>query len=655
MFKRLIQTLTGKPASPEPPATTRLARTQAVEKGRLQLITVYDVHGRELQITRADWRDKMLLPQLEAKWNDPNELYQIIINALNDEFIAEVEPASRQLLEIDPIVERSHVIRAIILMKHGALDEAERILHNAVARVGETGTILTNLAKVQDLRGDEKQADATLWKSIVLDPNQDNGLGWWLARERERSGDDGYMAALEKAARLAGSWRATLYLGQRRLTAGDFPAALDLFRSVLAQAANDRDALLTISGDLGNAGRITELLDLTGPHYEPSVHGPQVGLNLLQAYLHAGRLDEGEALLERLYALNMPPYKQHLDTLSGQYQERRRQMTPARPVEEAELKIVQLPFELPIWMYGLRNPQWLFAPKSSAARKVTFLMLGKAATGVEQAEEQREDDVGRLSRAIPLYLAESAYEWTAMHAHSLVTVVMGGGPVVFSAQDGAGEREAAEQLAPHTDVLVTGSIGRSGDTWKVDLGIWDTARVELIGRESLSAAQPGLEAAVLELEGKVLARLGGAQSKPHDAIYERPTIDQMQLYLNALAQSLMLGLVANEMMSKDAMWGERNMLDWPLRMALHWPTLETAKAMYLSGISHAARYRSDVFAEFEERSFALLRDMQSTKSPLAELSPLLLHAFNRSEGLAAVRRDTRDARRLAWIDRVTAE
>ncbi|MFD0739843.1 tetratricopeptide repeat protein [Lysobacter koreensis] len=653
MFKRLIESLTGKSIGSEAPAHEPAAPSVARAE-QSELITAYDVHGREIQITRADWRDKMLLPQLQAKWNQPDELYGLIVNALNDDFVAEIGPASARLIATDPIVERSHVIRAIVLMKHGPLDEAERVLLDATTKVGETGTILTNLAKVYDARGDQAKTDATLWKAITLDPNQDNGLGWWLARERERSGDAGYIAALEKAAALPGSWRATLYLGRERLGAGDVPAALELFRKVLAQAAQNTDALLTVSGDLGNAGKIAELVDLTGPYYDAAVHGPQVGLNLLRAYLQLGRLDEGEALLDRLYALNMPPFKQHLDAMAGEFQDRRRQAARSRPVDESDLQIGQVPFELPIWMYGLRDPDWLFAPKPADARKVTFLMLGKVLSGVEHAEEQREDDLGRLSRAIPLYLAESIYEWTPAHAQSLVTVVMGGGPVVFGAQDAAGERETAAQLAAHTDVLVQGSIASADDAWTIDVGIWDTARLELIGRETVSTHHAGLEAAVLELEGKLLARLGGAQARPHDRLYTRPTLDQMQPYLNALAQSLMLGLVANAMIPKDAMWGERNMLEWPLRMALHWPDHEVPKAMYLSGISHAARYRSDVLGEFEERSFALLRDMTQTKSPVADLGPLLLHAFNRAEGLAAVRRETKDARRLSWIERVTA-
>lgn len=652
MFKRLIKSLTGKPAGNEVP-TVAPAAGPVEHPEQSEFITAYDVHGREIQITRVDWRDKMLLPQLQAKWSQPDELYELIVNALNDGFLAEVEPASRQLLAIDPIVERSHVIRAIVLMKNGALDEAERVLFDAGAKVGETGTILTNLAKVQEARGEEQKAAATLWKALTLDPNQESGLGWWLARERERGGEAAYIAALEKAGALPDSWRATLYLGRHRLAAGDVTTALELFRTVLAKASHIRDALLTISGDLGNAGKIAELVDLTGPNYDPVVHGPQVGLTLLQAYLHLGRLDEGEALLDRLYALDLPPFKQHLDAMAAQYQERRRQSTQSRRVDESALQISQVAFELPIWMYGLREPQWLFVPKPAGARKVTFLMLGKAMSGVEQAEEQREDDLGRLSRSIPLYLAESVYEWTPMHAQSLFAVVMGGGPIVFGAQDAAGERETAAQLAPNTDVLVQGSIARAGDAWTIDLGVWDTSRVELIARETVSADQAGLEAAVLELERKLLPHFGGGLTRPHDPLYTRPMLEQMQPYLNALAQSLMLGLVAHDMVGKDAMWGERNMLEWPLRMALHWPGYDVPKAMYFSGISHAARYRSDVLGEFEERSFALLREINQAQSPLRDLGPLLLHAFNRADALAAVRRETKDARQLAWIERVT--
>lgn len=653
MLKRLLRRLTGNTANASATTTSRPPAAPPANAGS-EPITAYDAHGREIRIDRADWLEKALKPQLQAKWNEPDALYPLILNALEDGFIADIEAASAQLLAIDPIIERGHVLRSIVLMKLDRHDDAERVLRAAIAKIGETGILLTNLAKIQDAKGDTARADATLWRGLTLDPNQDNGLGWWVAREHERGGEPAYVAALEKAAALPGSWRATLWLGRQRLKAGDVDAAIAKFHEVLAQGTYDRDTLLTISGDLGNAGYIVQAVELVAPHYDPALHTPQTGLNLLHAYLHLARLEEGEALLDRLYALNMPPLKHHLDALSRQYQDRRREATPSRPVEESSLQIAQVPFELPIWMYGLRDPDWLLTRKPADARRVLFLMLGKVMQGTRQAEEQREDEAGRLSRAIPLYLAESAYEWTGWRAHSLVSAVIGGGPIVFGAQDETSERDTALRLAELADLVVQGSIDEAEGRWTVTLNIRDTSTGDAIAQESLTADQDGLETGVLELETRLLGHLGGAQAQPHDRLYARPRSDEMQPYLNALAQSLTLGLVANQIIPKDAMWGERNMLEWPLQMALQWPHLEVAKLMYLSGISHAARYQSNLLREFEERSFALLSDMRTQSSPVAGLAPLLWHAYGRADGIAAVRQNARDMRLLAWLDRVTA-
>ena len=653
MFKRLLQNLFGKTSPAGPAAVTRINAPPAATT-LSESITVYDVHGREMLIARAEWVEKMLRPQLRAKWDDPDALYSLIVSALNDGFVAEVDDASARLLAIDQTIERGHVIRAIVLLKLDRLDDAEHVLRAAIAETGETGTLLTNLAKVEDARGKTTQADATLWKALTLDPNQDNGLAWWTARERDHGGESAYVAALEKVAALPDSWRATLWLGAQHLKGGDVDGAMTRFRSVLAQGAYDSATLLTISGDLGNAGLITELVQLVAPHYNPATHAPQTGLNLVQAYLHLDRLDEAEALLDRLYALDIPPFKSHLDTMAAKLQGCRSASSHARPLDEDALEIAQLTFELPIWMYGLRDPEWLFTHKPTDASKVLFLMLGKVIHGNQQAENQREDEIGRLSRAIPLYLAESAYEWTRLHAQSLVPVVTGGGPALFGAQDEAGERETAIKLAAFAELVVQGSIDDAGDRWQIVLSVRETSTGQSVAREELETDRNGLEAGVLDLEARVLGHLDTTQMQPHDRIYVRPRLEQMQPYLNALAQSLMLGLVANEILPKQAMWGERNMLEWPLTMTLRWPDLETANAMYLSGISHAARYRSDVLGEFEERSFALLREMRAQSSPVADLSPLVLHAFGRTDDITAKRRDTHDARQRAWLDRVTA-
>src|SRR5437868_6628408 len=87
------------------------------------LIKVYDAYGREMYITRDIWRTQVLLNQLQVDSNDPDKLYSLIVSALQDGFQQDVLDASAQLLRIDHDRERSHALRAIVLMKNGKLDE----------------------------------------------------------------------------------------------------------------------------------------------------------------------------------------------------------------------------------------------------------------------------------------------------------------------------------------------------------------------------------------------------------------------------------------------------------------------------------------------------------------------------------------------------
>ena len=63
---------------------------------------------------------------------------------------------------------------------------------------GESGIILANLAKVYDHKGDHPRAMETLWHALELDPNQENGLGWYEQIHREKDGPEGGLAALER-------------------------------------------------------------------------------------------------------------------------------------------------------------------------------------------------------------------------------------------------------------------------------------------------------------------------------------------------------------------------------------------------------------------------------------------------------------------------
>jgi tetratricopeptide (TPR) repeat protein len=300
MFRRLLAAFRPrKPALPAPATHDAIA--------------AYDEHGRQVMMPRAEWRDNVLHPQLKQHWNSPDALYATIMAALSDGFAPELMTAAARLVEIDGLPERSHVAHGIVLLESGRLDDADAALRAGIRAVGETAALLTNLANVAHDRGDAAATSDLLRRAVRLDPNFDHALNGWLAIERERAGEAGFLAALRDACGLPGSWRAQLLLARHHLAAGDLPAAREQYTAVLAAAEVDGGALMTMAADLARHGHTGLIVTLVGPVYEPAKHGPQAGFNLLRACLETERVAEGEALLARLRPLAPAPFTRHLD------------------------------------------------------------------------------------------------------------------------------------------------------------------------------------------------------------------------------------------------------------------------------------------------------------------------------------------------------
>lgn len=659
MFKRILSVLSGKKG--DAVATALSQPTQATEPQTIngELITVYDAYGREMKITRGEWRDKVFLPNLEQKRNNAAELYNLIVSGLNDGFAADLMPAAARLVEIDDVPERSHTIQGIVQMKNGQLDAAEATLRAGIAKAGPTGTLLTNLAKVFSERGDQARADETLWQAVQTDPNQDNGLLWWATIQRERGGEPAYLQALRTVAALPGSWRAQLWLARYHLEHQEVEAARALYTEVLAGGMFDASSLMMMSGDLGNNGQVPLILELVGPAYDEHKHDPMAGLNLLRACQQLGKADEGEALLARMYPLGFAPIKHHLDQFAQAFQEMRKQAAQGTPINPADLRITTLALNRPIWHYGLRDANWLFTQKWEGAQEVGFFALSKIMDGSERAESQREDDLGRLARAIPLYLAEAAHYWSDYATNCYIQIAEGIGPVISG---GEADGNAIFDIVPASmTCFITGEIGCSGEgdhaQWQISLSLWDCATRTKQATESGKAIQSELGALVLDLEKRLLIRIGLKREEPVDVFYQRPTSEIMSAYLAELGQTFMLTLLANKHMPKSAMWGERAMLEWPLTLALHWPAAETPKVMYIAGLGKALDYRSEILAEYKERSLQLLRESGPDNGPVARLAPLVWKVFSMHDALQVHIRnlpsDTTEAYK-AWLERVAA-
>lgn len=265
-----------------------------------------------------------------------------------------------------------------------------------------------------------------------------------------------------------------------KIEAKDLSGAMAIYESVLAEAADRTDVLVTISGDLGVNGHLPEIIELVAPRYDAQKHGPAAGLNLLQAYLALGHADTAQHVLDMLFELDRPELHDRLLGFSNGIAEliHAESRVPARPPEEANS--VMCSISRPVWFYGLEEiaPQ-LLPPKVAGSRRVAFAQF--AVLGQAEAREtfaQPEDEAGRLARAIPLWLAETfifsagytAFATVALQGKKNYAVL----PVDWSAEN---VRQLSETAEGGLDYAVTGTLRNQSADYVLQVRLWEIKKM----------------------------------------------------------------------------------------------------------------------------------------------------------------------------------
>jgi tetratricopeptide (TPR) repeat protein len=398
------------------------------------LIQVFDSYGREMFITREQWRKSVLPESIKNAWNDSDPLYAVIFSALNDGFRSDVIDAAKQLYKIDQDRSRGTCVWAIVLREEGRLNEAEKILRDYLAKHGEDGVILTNLAKIYADKKNHAKAEEILWHALEIDPNQENGMGWCEVIHRERGGEVASQEALLRIAALPGSWRAQLWLARAALKARQLDRALTYYRQSLSRVTKPvpTDVLMQISGDLGNAGHLPELLDIAEPLFDPAFHGVQVGNNLIKAHYDLGQFQAARQILDQLYAFKRPDWRETLSYCDTELAKTRVELSP--PLEEGSMQMAMLTIEGPVWLRPDSPATELFPAKLRDSPRVSLLgSSAEAASNSQGIRRQLSDTVGRLSRALPLFFAEQLEFSSAARTCTLIPwVASGSGGFVLS-------------------------------------------------------------------------------------------------------------------------------------------------------------------------------------------------------------------------------
>lgn len=636
------------PVTPPAPPTSASGPKLATEQ---RLISFVDAYGRSLQMPFEQWRRDILKPNLDAKWNDPEGLYSLVISALRDDLAPDVDQASARLMDIDPVVERGFVTRAIVQLKLGRIQDAGATLRQAVAKVGETGVLLTNQAKVISAEGHQALAMSTLDRSLELDPNQDNGLGWRVAELNEAAGANAAQAYLRAMADRPDAWRPQLLLGQRAIKAGEREEGLAWFDQALNRAPHGADVMLAVSGELGKQGLLNDLVQRVAPLYNERRDDIRVGYNLLQAYVELGDASTGRTLLERLFALGQPAFIQHLQHYAKTFDEMTVQ-APKALNHEPEISIMQM--KLPPWLLGMQDMEWAAPLRGQDRPRIVLLPLAAIDESPGGAARSgREDERGRLSRVLPLFLLEQLVYCSDLDVALNLPVADGHNLVLFGR--GAGDEEL-EFLAQDFDWAIEGEVTHLGEGFKVVCRLRRLNDRSTLKRVERNFKEQEIGDALTIISGEVLAAIGNATSssvEPRVPMYALPAT-HVNEYLSALGQYLALTL-AGSAKARDSLYGERNIYGWLQTLAVSIPDNEPAQFMYFTALAKGRCMNSPIIDEFERPAVQRMRELVRAGRYSARLLPLLAAIYPDNAELGDLLASTKpmgDNAYSAWCGRL---
>ena len=276
------------------------------------------------------------------------------------------------------------------------------------------------------------------------------------------------------------------------LEARDLPGALALYEAVLVEAGERADVLVTISGDLGQHGHVQQIVELIAPRYDADRHGPATGLNVLQAYLVLHNADAAQHVLDLLFSLHRPEFEERLHGYSNaiaQLLEQQQHGLLAPPPDGSAAGLVTPRVSLvslskPIWFYGLEPlAAEILPPKEGHPRRIAFAPLALPGS-IDPGDPSKgpPPELGRLSRALPCWFAETLYfcpHYAPLSVVALLDTPQNGNQYAFFGSEWTADniRQLAETTKEGIDFVITGALSEDAGEYELGLRLWEVKKM----------------------------------------------------------------------------------------------------------------------------------------------------------------------------------
>jgi hypothetical protein len=272
-----------------------------------------------------------------------------------------------------------------------------------------------------------------------------------------------------------------------------------------------------------------------------------------------GNAEAAQHVLDILFALNRPELEERLHGFSNAIAEIMAAPFSAHATGGASAeasKVGLITISKPIWFYGLESlATQILPPKEGRLRRIAFAQLSLPGNGDKSAADGRqpENELGRLSRAIPLWFAETFYfspSYTPNAAIAIMTPTEGASHYVNFGSDWTTEnlRQLVDTTEGGLDYIFSGSLRAVAGDYDVLLRVWEVKTFR--ERKTFSArwTPSTADAALSQLHTQVRTFM---EWSPASAAFAYMIPSQPRAWLDTLGASLGLFLVEKAILPRE--------------------------------------------------------------------------------------------------------
>lgn len=342
----------------------------------------------------------------------------------------------------------------------------------------------------------------------------------------------------------AGGVLPLLATAREKLQTNDLTGAMAIYEQVLASAADRSDVLMTISADLGTTGHVREIIELLAPIYDVQKHGAAAGFNLLQAFLATRNAEAAQHLLDLLFSLQRPELEARLVGFSNAIAELFIGETEASEVVAPEKKISLVSISKPIWSYGLESLHERILPRQGGRlRRVAFAQLTlPGLPDILERSARPEDEQGRLTRALALWLAETFTYSAGYDAVTAIGLMAQEHYALFPLEWTVDNlRQLNEIGGTGLDYIVTGALRAHHADYELGLRIWEVKKYRELKSFAIGYTPATANEALLKIHGQMRAYMEWSALPEGNGLSYAPPVDPLA-HLQALGASVSLFL-----------------------------------------------------------------------------------------------------------------